>query len=115
MGATEISNGTNYLSDINKFEISQNFIFRNYSLLADRNQVDGWPLEFLPNLTILRLYDVSQRLFQSISCFCPNLKKLHVFASDITDTGTVHVFNLLTKRISDLNKVSTGFLNRVSK
>lgn len=61
---------------------------RKSSLLADQNLNDGWPLEFLPCLKVLRLSDVSQKFFQSIGTFCPQLVKLHIFASDITDTVT---------------------------
>lgn len=61
---------------------------RGLSLLADHNQVDGWPLEYLSNLRTLKVNDVSQRFFQSIGTFGLNLKRLHVFASDITDTVT---------------------------
>ena len=28
---------------------------RKFSLLADHNQIDGWPLEYLSQLTVLRL------------------------------------------------------------
>ena len=62
---------------------------RRLGLLADHNQCEGWPLEFLPHLKTLKLHDVSQRFFQSVGTFCHrNLRKLHVFNSDITDTVT---------------------------
>ena len=62
---------------------------RRLGLLSDHNQSEGWPLEFLSNLKVLKLHDVSQRFFQSVGSYCHwNLRKLHIFNSDITDTVT---------------------------
>ena len=61
---------------------------RSLSLLSDHNQMDGFALQYLPNLKVLKLQDISQRFFQSVGTYCTHLKKLHIFGSDITDTVT---------------------------
>lgn len=61
---------------------------RNLSLLSDHNHFDGFALEYLKHLKVLKLHDVSQKLFQSVGTYCPQLRKLHIYASDITDTVT---------------------------
>ena len=103
-----------YLEDLNLGHWS----CRNFSLLADHNQIDGWPLEYLSHLTVLRLHDVSQRMFQSIGSFCPNLKKLHVFGSDITDTVTWWVSKCqkleTVELFEDRNVTPVGYAQLVS-
>ena len=75
---------------------------RHLSLLSDHNQSDGYALEYLNNLKVLKLHDVSQRFFQSVGIFCPQLKKLHIFASDITDTVTWWVSKCQSLEIVEL-------------
>ena len=79
------------------------------SLLADHNQGDGYPLEYLRHLQVLKLHDVSQRFFQSVGTFCQQLTKLHIYASDITDTVTWWVSkcpNLQTVELFDDKEVT---------
>ena len=61
---------------------------RSLSLLSDHNQMDGFVLQYLPLLKVLKLQDVSQRFFQSVGTHGSQLRKLHIFGSDITDTVT---------------------------
>ena len=55
------------------------------SLMSDHNQFDGFALEFLQRLKVLKLHNVSEKFFQAIGSYCPNLQRLHIFASDITN------------------------------
>ena len=47
---------------------------RKFSLLADHNQIDGWPLEYLSQLTVLRL-QVLVGFLPSVKCFALHNKR----------------------------------------
>ena len=82
---------------------------RSLSLLSDHNQMDGFVLQYLPLLKVLKLQDVSQRFFQSVGTHGNQLKKLHIYGSDITDTVTWWVSkcqNLETVELFDDKEVT---------
>ena len=49
-----------------------------YSLLADHNQMDGWALQYLPNLKYIQLSNVSCNVLKNIGQYCHKLQELHV-------------------------------------
>ena len=55
-----------------------------YSLLAEHNQMDGWVLQYLPNLKYIQLSNVSCNVLQNIGQYCHKLQELHV-SNTITD------------------------------
>ena len=49
-----------------------------YSLLGEHNQMDGWALEYLPNLKYIHLSNVSNKVLQNIGQYCHKLQELYV-------------------------------------